>query len=256
MKKLVLVLSVVLCISSYLFAQDDVEKLIVEFQEKLAKTEKDTPEYKKICKVYSYRFENLRTLAVETYQFDKSKKIKEIMVSLDKGDGNISYTSAATKEEKKEAPEKKKSIPVAAHLKTTFSEGLTDKDGKPVSLEQLSGKYVGVYFSAQWCGPCRQFTPQLVKFRDQNEKDFEVVFVSSDNSESKRKEYMAESNMKWPTVKFKGENGNSLDSKFSVNGIPALIILSPSGEVVTKDGRSDVSHKFETAIKNWKETKK
>lgn len=254
MKKLALIFSIFAFLNCFLAAEDDVEALIAEFKEKLSKTEKGTPDYKKVCKVYMYRFENLKTLAVETYQFDKSKKIKVIMASLDKGEGDISY-SGEKSEEKKEVPEKKK-IAIAPHLKSTFSEGLTDKDGKPVSMEQLSGKYIGVYFSAHWCGPCRSFTPKLVKFRDENEKEFEVVFVSSDESESKRKEYMAEANMKWPTVKFKGENCNSLDEKFSVNGIPALIILSPTGELVTKDGRGDVSSKFETALKTWKESKK
>ena len=36
---------------------------------------------------------------------------------------------------------------------------LLDNRGKKVSSDQLSGKYVGLYFSASWCGPCRSFTP-------------------------------------------------------------------------------------------------
>lgn len=49
----------------------------------------------------------------------------------------------------------------------------------------LNGKVVGIYFSAHWCPPCRQFTPLLVqtynKLRAEG-KEFEVVFVSSDKS--------------------------------------------------------------------------
>ena len=36
-----------------------------------------------------------------------------------------------------------------------------DVEGKTVSKEKLKGKFVGVYFSASWCPPCRKFTPKL-----------------------------------------------------------------------------------------------
>jgi nucleoredoxin len=50
---------------------------------------------------------------------------------------------------------------------TTLALGDTfvDKSGAPVKLSDITaaGKNIGLYFSAHWCGPCRQFTPQLVK---------------------------------------------------------------------------------------------
>lgn len=46
-----------------------------------------------------------------------------------------------------------------------FADGLLDADGNAVSLAELKKKkFIGVYCSASWCGPCRQFTPQLVDF--------------------------------------------------------------------------------------------
>ena len=47
-------------------------------------------------------------------------------------------------------------------------------------------KVVAIYFSAGWCGPCRQFTPLLSKFyaeMNKKGKKFEVVFVSRDRSQ-------------------------------------------------------------------------
>ena len=44
-----------------------------------------------------------------------------------------------------------------------------------------SGKVTGIYFSAHWCPPCRQFTPQLVDFYNKKKgtpEEFEVVFSS------------------------------------------------------------------------------
>ena len=253
MVRITLVLCVFICLSSFLFAEDDVEKLLGEFKEKLSKTEKSSPEYQKVFKVYKLKFEDLKSKATETYQFDKSKKIKLILASIDDGETNISYSAAKVEGKKEEVVTKKVVIP--PFIKTTFSEGLTDKDGKPVTTEQLAGKYIGIYFSAHWCGPCRAFTPKLVKFRDENEKEFEVVFVSSDESESKRKEYMTEANMKWLAAKFKGENGKDLNKKYTVDGIPTLIILSPSGELVTEDGRGDVTNNYDSALKDWKKMK-
>jgi thiol-disulfide isomerase/thioredoxin len=54
------------------------------------------------------------------------------------------------------------------------------------TAEALSGKHVGIYFSAHWCPPCRAFTPQLVGTYSKLIKDgtdFEIVFVSMDRSQ-------------------------------------------------------------------------
>ena len=63
---------------------------------------------------------------------------------------------------------------------------------KPTT-EVLAGKrFVALYFSAHWCGPCRKFTPLLsVCYEDQADKDeVEVVFVSSDHDVDGFDEYL------------------------------------------------------------------
>jgi nucleoredoxin len=67
------------------------------------------------------------------------------------------------------------------------------QNGECVSAEEaLKGaKYVLVYFSAQWCSPCRSFTALLKTFYERhhlNER-FVVVFVSQDDSEKEMLEY-------------------------------------------------------------------
>jgi nucleoredoxin len=135
---------------------------------------------------------------------------------------------------------------------------LHDADGKEIDATSLKGKHVGLYFSAHWCPPCRAFTPSLVKFRDANvEKDFEIVFVSLDNSQGDKKKYIKQMEMKWPSIPGAGsKTADSLAQQFEISGIPALIILAPDGSVVTSQGREDVMMSSETALSKWKEKAK
>lgn len=133
-----------------------------------------------------------------------------------------------------------------------FPDGLIDGEGNPVDLDVLKGKMVGLYFSAHWCPPCRQFSPQLVSFRDANQSDFEIVFVTSDKDEKAQFEYMKELGMKWPTLKFGSEAINNIKGKYGVQSIPTLIILSPDGETVSQNGRMDVSESPDSCLAAWK----
>ena len=136
-------------------------------------------------------------------------------------------------------------------LAEMLPEKLLDSKGEEVSRDELAGKTVGFYFSAHWCPPCRTFTPSLVKFRDTNKEDFEVVFVSSDKSPAAQMGYMKETNMKWFTMQHRSKEANDLAKKFGVRGIPALIIVSPEGETITKNGRGDVSSNPKGALAAW-----
>jgi nucleoredoxin len=143
---------------------------------------------------------------------------------------------------------KEKASSTAADL---FEGPLLDSKGTEVSKKALSGKTIGIYFSAHWCPPCRSFTPKLVKFRDSNKKDFEVVFVSSDRSPKAQMGYMKETGMKWYTMPHGSGAANALKKKYGIRGIPALIIVSPDGKTITKNGRTDVSSNASGALKAW-----
>ncbi|MCB1205723.1 MAG: redoxin family protein [Verrucomicrobiae bacterium] len=131
---------------------------------------------------------------------------------------------------------------------------LHDASGKPVDASTLKGKTVALYFSAHWCPPCRAFTPSLVKFRDANaDKDFEIVFVSLDNSAGEKKTYIKEMEMKWLTVPgAQSKEARELAERFEIRGIPSLIVLAPDGTVVTTNGREDVMISPDTALEKWK----
>lgn len=156
-------------------------------------------------------------------------------------------------------------LPLAALLATSVSFGqdksvteilpakLHNAKGEEVDAAELEGKTVALYFSAHWCPPCRMFTPSLVKFRDDNaENDFEIVFASLDNSDEEKSKYIDEAEMKWLTIPgARSEDTQKLAEKYGVRGIPALIVLDAEGNLVTADGRSDVSGDPEGALKKW-----
>eukprot|EP00729_Bicosta_minor_P001846 gene1846-24270_t len=85
---------------------------------------------------------------------------------------------------------------------------------------------VGLYFSAHWCPPCRHFTPQLIEaFNAMRHigKKFQIVFVSSDRSQSEFQEYYK--SMPWLALPYKDARCSMLSSKFKVLGIPKLVFI-------------------------------
>uniref|UniRef100_A0A1X7VIF4 Thioredoxin domain-containing protein n=1 Tax=Amphimedon queenslandica TaxID=400682 RepID=A0A1X7VIF4_AMPQE len=118
-----------------------------------------------------------------------------------------------------------------------------NKDEKELNWSDVKKKTVGFYFSAHWCGPCKTFTPQLVKTFDKlksDGKEFEIVFVSSDRSQEDMKGYF--STMPWHAVKFRDPAGKKLSKHFEVEGIPTLIIFDcETNKVISTNGRGRVS---------------
>lgn len=95
-------------------------------------------------------------------------------------------------------------------------------------------KCIALYFSAHWCGPCRQFTPilqDLYKTSKLNNKSFEVIFCSADHDQNGFDSYY--SSMPWIAIKFDDILRESIMAKFKVSGIPRLCILDAmSGRVI------------------------
>ncbi len=100
-----------------------------------------------------------------------------------------------------------------------------------------NAKYFAVYYSASWCGPCKQFTPKLVEFYNRIKPahaDFELVFVSSDNSEADMEAYMKTDAMPWPALDFrKTATRKHVLSSYSGKGIPCLVFLDANGKVLS-----------------------
>ncbi|MBC8039689.1 MAG: redoxin domain-containing protein [Opitutaceae bacterium] len=152
----------------------------------------------------------------------------------------ISTTTDQASPESAPAPAAKPAPAIAGKLTAEIAGKLVSLKGKsltPVSRETVIGsKYYAIYFSAHWCPPCRGFTPELVAaYKDLKAKnpDFEVVFVSSDQSNDDMKTYMTEYKMPWPAVRFDASKSIPAVQKHRGNGIPHLVFVTSDGEVLS-----------------------
>ena len=96
-------------------------------------------------------------------------------------------------------------------------------------------KVIGLYASAHWCGPCREFTPKLVAFYNKvaaAHPEFEIVFVSNDKTAPAMEGYMREAQMPWPALSFDKVAGNGALIKYFGDSIPCLVIVDESGKVL------------------------
>jgi hypothetical protein len=110
---------------------------------------------------------------------------------------------------------------------------------------------VGIYFSADWCTLCVQFTPLLMNlhasYRAKNTAattsipPFEVILISRCWDAAATEHYF--SSMPWtamPHADASGPQGAALVEDFGVTSILALILLDGEGAVVCRDGQEQL----------------
>jgi len=123
---------------------------------------------------------------------------------------------------------------------------LRQPDGTEVETKAaLNAKeVVGLYFSAHWCPPCRQFTPVLSKGYTALKAagtSIEIVFVSSDSDKNAFDEYHA--SMTFLALPYaERDTKEKLSKMYKVKGIPTLVFLDgATGATITADGREVMS---------------
>ncbi|CAN6236189.1 unnamed protein product [Urochloa humidicola] len=123
-------------------------------------------------------------------------------------------------------------------------------DGIKISIAELTGKTVGLYFGAHWCPPCHSFMKQLMpaynELRILRPGSFEIIFISIDRS---KEEFQASlSAMPWLAIPYSDTSRQDLTRIFAIKGIPALLILGSDGKVLKTDGRTAISTYGATAF--------
>jgi nucleoredoxin len=133
-----------------------------------------------------------------------------------------------------------------------FYGNLISKEGE-IHSSEIKAPIVLIYFSAHWCPPCRNFTPVLAELYEEwnkDEKQVEVIFVSSDSDEKTFKEYF--DSMPWLAVPFGDSRIQQVKMLFNVTGIPCLVLVNKEGVILEKNARNIVANYGVTAVDHLK----
>ena len=108
---------------------------------------------------------------------------------------------------------------------------LTDLKGKPHAFRHNTADFTLLEFWNTHCGPCREEMPKLKVLYDKLPRSrFDILGVSSDESEEVLKKYLAEFAIAWPECRepFEGRVHRLL----RIDGEPTYFLLSRNGEIL------------------------
>lgn len=109
-------------------------------------------------------------------------------------------------------------------------------NGQAVAIDASARpKYVVMYMGAGWCGPCLQFSPQLVKVLKEKSPapaDVALIYVSGDRNANEAKVYTTKLGIAWPTIYFKNRGQMPAFHQLFGDTIPQLVVTDRHGKVV------------------------
>jgi len=106
----------------------------------------------------------------------------------------------------------------------------------PTSLTDPSRlRYLVFYRGAGWCGPCREFSPSLVKFYKEmkpTHPEFDIVFISADHSAAEMHAYAKDEGFTWSAVPAERDPQLLLINPLFGDTIPQLVVTDRYGKVL------------------------
>ncbi len=134
-----------------------------------------------------------------------------------------------------------------------------DENGNEIELNDYLGKITVLYFTGNWCGPCRGEYPfqrfMLEYFKDD---PFAIVAVNSDPIEV-AKVYKKENGLEYSSFWDGGSTKGPISTRWNVTGWPTIYIFDDKGTIRNKNTRME---KLITVVrdlineKKWAEEKK
>ena len=145
-----------------------------------------------------------------------------------------------------------KAEPVSALLGQPVPDfSATDLDGKPISLEQYSGKIILLDFRATWSGPCLEDTPHVKKVYDAyKDKGFDIIGISLDNDEKMLREHLNKHDIPWRQV-YSGKRWQSpIPQQYGIRNIPAGWLIDRDGTLISQQANGSLlEHLVSDAVK-------
>lgn len=113
-------------------------------------------------------------------------------------------------------------------------------EGQLIRLSDMSGKYTLVEFWASWCGPCRDFNPELVReYELYKDKGFVILNVSLDTNMEKWKQAIEKDGLIWENVSDLNGFNNEAAIIYGVEAIPENFLIDENGTIIARYLRGD-----------------
>lgn len=104
----------------------------------------------------------------------------------------------------------------------------TNEDGTEGTLADFEGQPLVVNFFASWCAPCRAEMPDIQSTFEQARGKVAFVGVNADLTEADWRDFVAESEVSYPTV---FQPDNVIFSELGLIGMPSTVLINPDGTV-------------------------
>ncbi|XP_053573909.1 nucleoredoxin-like protein 1 [Bombina bombina] len=128
--------------------------------------------------------------------------------------------------------------------------------------QRLENRVVLLYFSESGSSKCQEFAPLLKDFFVKLTDEFYVnrsaqlvlIYVSRDESEEEQDDFLKDMPKRWLFLPYEDEEfRRELEAHFSVSDVPTLVVLKPSGQVISPNAVEEVVRLGTLCFKNWQE---
>jgi len=107
-----------------------------------------------------------------------------------------------------------------------------DFDGVQFELADFRGKVTVLYFTGQWCGPCRSEYPYQREMLEKHAGEpFAIVAVNSDEDPAEAKQAKIDNELQYPAWFDGGSTKGPIATRWGVTGWPTVYILDEEGVI-------------------------
>ncbi|XP_078513328.1 nucleoredoxin-like protein 1 [Lissotriton helveticus] len=128
--------------------------------------------------------------------------------------------------------------------------------------QRLENRVLLLFFGASQSPTCQDFAKVLKEFFIRLTDEFYVnrasqvvlVYVSEDETEEQQDDFLRDMPKKWLVVPFEEDTfKRELEVMFGVEDIPTVVVLKPSGQVISWNAVDEIKRLGPAAFKNWQE---
>jgi len=99
------------------------------------------------------------------------------------------------------------------------------------SLEDYRGEWVLVNFWASWCTPCRDESPALQRFHEDNRNDLVVLGIDTQDLTGDATDFVEEFGLTYPMLR-DPDTDSPLSDDYGATGLPESFLVDPEGRFV------------------------